>query len=216
MNNKLKRIQNGKLINTSLDLKESFNWACEGPHHLIPYKKSYKPHNKLDKNSKNLYGDHLRELIKYTSKCEHITEIGHNVGHTARAFISHKPKTFRAYDIVDFSNNGIKELCEANEIDYKFKTINSLDINIDEFEQTEFLWLDGNHSFEHVYKELIKFENKVQTYIFSDDIEAEGTPGPTGYGVLRAFNKFLNYNDKWELEVQNILGPGFIGIKRKK
>mgnify|MGYP003625595681 FL=1 len=212
----LETIHNGKLVNTTLDLKEAYEWACNGPHHLVPYnKQSYKQLNELDKKSINLYGDHLRELTKYTSKCKHITEVGHNVGHTARVFTQHKPETFIAYDILDFSNNRVKELCEANDINYKFMITDSLKIDINNFEETDFLWLDGNHSYEHVYKELNKFSNKVRMYIFSDDTEAEGTPGPTGYGVIKGFNKFLSENNEWVLETQSILGPGFIGIKRK-
>lgn len=211
----LKTIANGKVVNTTLNLKEAFNWACNGPHHLVPYKKGYKPLNELDKQTNNMYGDHLRELIKYTEQCDHITEVGHNVGHTARTFVQHKPKKLIAYDILDFSNNGVKELCEANGIEYKFSVTDSLKINDNEFEETEFLWLDGNHSANHVYKELKKFSSKVGKYIFSDDTEAEGTPGPTGYGVIEGFKRFLNETDEWELEVQSILGPGFIGIKRK-
>lgn len=212
---KLKKISNGKLINTTLDLSEAFEWVCNGPHHLVPYnKQSYKPLNELDKKSDNMYGDHLRELVKYSEKCSHITEVGHNVGHTARTFIQHKPDRFIAYDILDFSNNGVRELCEANGIEYKFSVTDSLKINDSELEETEFLWLDGNHSAEHVYKELKKFSSKVKKYIFSDDTEAEGTPGPTGYGVIEVFNRFLDETDEWELETQSILGPGFIGIKR--
>jgi len=206
----------GKIVNKTTNLEEAFKWACDGPHHLVPYnKENYKPLNEYDKKSNNLYGDHLRDLLKHIKNCNHITEVGHNIGHTARVFLYTKPNKLVSYDIKDFSKNGVKELAEKNNIKYEFYVKNSLDINIDDFEQTDFLWLDGNHSETHVYKELNKFEGKVNKYIFSDDTEAEGTPGPTGYGVLKAFNKFLADNDNWELETQSILGPGFIGIKRK-
>lgn len=202
-------------IPDSTDLQTNYDWTTDGPHHLVPYKKTWKPLNEEDLRSKNMFGDHIKKLFPYFEGCKHITEVGHSIGHTARAFAFAKPKRFVAYDLLDCTNNNISEICKENNIDYSFHRKDILSVKDEDFEETEFLWLDGNHSAEHVYKELVKLESKVSKYIFSDDIEPEGTPGPTGYGVEEGFTKFLKDNDTWELHTISRLAGGFIGIRRK-
>ncbi len=148
-------------------------------------------------------------LISYGKQCDHITEVGIGGGSSGRAWLYCRPKKLVGIDIRRI--NKIQKIAEQVGIEYDLIIENSIKIEI---EETDLLFLDGNHSSPHVFKELTTHSPKVKKYIIADDIGSEGRRGPTGYGVNAAFIQFLGKNKKWELVERVYVASGLIIIKR--
>lgn len=126
----------------------------------------------------------------YASKCKTVTEFGVYTGSSTIAFLLGKPNKMRSYDITDrfFKlRPQIEQICKEENIDYKFSLGNSLKIKI---EETDFLFIDTKHEYEHALAELNRHSPMVQKYIALHD---------TGNwpGVFKAVAKFLELNRDW-------------------
>lgn len=170
-----------------------------------------------NKNSCYTVSAQLPILKDYASKVDHITEIGVAIGNSARGFLAGRPKRMVGIDIKDWGKDTqrIKDLASNNGIDYKYIIANSLSIQI---EPTDLLFLDGNHSYDHVLQELIQHSPNVSKWIFLHDINAEGQMSPVGkpYAVLKATNDFLKISNKWKIKLKDERQAGLMILERIK
>lgn len=149
------------------------------------------------KNQKSDINEHLETLKNYASQCEHITEMGVREGVSTVAFLAANPKTLISYDISDCSKqyNALKKLCN-NEIDFIFKKEDTTECSI---EDTDLLFIDTEHTYEQLKKELSLHSSKVKKFIILHDTltfkirgELEGSEG-----LGKALDEFLSSNKEW-------------------
>lgn len=185
----------------SYDLEKEFKIHCKP-----------NPHN--DSHALN---EQLHILKNYAKQCEHITEIGVNIGHSTRGFMVGKPKKMVGIDIQHFgqATQRIQELAKNNGIEYEYRIVDSLSIEI---ESTDLLFLDGNHSYKYVFGELNQHSPKVNKWIFLHDINHEGKPSPVGepYAVIRGTEDFLKATDKWKIKLIDRRQVGLMILERIK
>lgn len=191
------------------NLEKDFEEICSKP---FPYfrKISEEEHEVLGKEG-SLYRWYYNLLMSYGNQCKHITEIGVNGGKSGKAWLMCKPKKLVGIDIRKF--DVVKDAAATTDTEYEFICGDSL--ALETIDQTDLLFLDGNHAYKHVLEELRRFSCKVSKYLLGDDISAEGLVGPTGYGVLQAFTEFLEETNEWVLEHKTFIGGGLIVLKRK-
>ena len=143
--------------------------------------------------------EHLPILKEYAEQCEHITEMGVRWCVSSYAFLASNPKKMVSYDYVTHPN--VKTLIE----DAKSANIDFIYIEADtkeiEIEPTDLLFLDTEHSYDQVKKELELHSSKVKKYIVFHDTVTFATKGPGGKeGILRAINEWAYHNPHWILE----------------
>ena len=183
-------------------------------------------------------------LLKYGSKCEHITEFGVRWVESTFSFILSKPKTLISMDLdhpaLHHEFNGGQNLIEAFEcakecdVDFTFKIANSLEVEI---EPTDLLFIDTQHSYLHLKYELHLHHNKVNKYIIMHDtvahkyIDQDAGVSSFSYekdyrpieldqddyekeGLGLAIEEFLQKHNNWVLEREIITGQGITVLKR--
>lgn len=179
--------------------------------------KEFEIHSNPDNSIHYSVAEQLPILKSYTSKIDHVTEIGVNIGNSTRGFMAGRPKRMVGIDIKYFGKDTqrIKDLASNNGIDYKYIVADSLSIEI---EPTDLLFLDGNHSYDYVFQELVKHSLNVSKWIFLHDITAEGRMSPVGkpYAVLKATYAFLEINNKWKVKLKDERHAGLMILERIK
>lgn len=175
------------------------------------FKKLNEKEKKIIKEDGTLNKYFYNSLTFYGKQCDHITEIGIGGGKSGTTWLYCKPKKLVGID--NRHTEVVKKLAEQVNIEYELITNNSKKIEI---EQTDLLFLEGNHPMLHVLEELRIHSPKVKKYIIGNDINAEEEAGFTGYEVEAAFIKFLIGNKKWKLVDRIYVGSGLIIIKRVK
>jgi cephalosporin hydroxylase len=191
-------------------LEQAYDEMVETP--FVYWRPTTDAENKLEASGTSIFRYFYERMMEYGKQCDHITEIGVNYGKSGKAWLMCNPKKLIGIDISSKFEKYVREFVSCTDTEYTYITANSLDLDI---EQTDLLYLDGDHSHYHVLAELRKFAPKVNKFLMGDDIGAEGRPGPTGYHVERAFRDFLNENDEWEFEYKTMIGTGMIVLKRK-
>ena len=154
----------------------------------------------------NIY-EHLPTLKRYSNKCNHVTEFGVWKANSSIGLMAGLPKTMRSYDIREFSpvtTQLLYDLASENNINYRFNTQSSIEITID---QTDLLFIDSLHLYEHLKKELEMHHIKVNKYmIFHDTVECatsgmdiKGKRYP-GKGLMTAIEEFLLKHREWGIK----------------
>tara|TARA_R110000803_G_scaffold48374_1_gene100536 strand:+ start:1960 stop:2472 length:513 start_codon:yes stop_codon:yes gene_type:complete len=151
--------------------------------------------------------EHLVNLKKYAEECEHITEMGVRWCVSSYAFLASNPKKMISYDYKTHPNVKILiEDAKKSNIDFTYIEANTRKIEI---EETDFLFLDTEHSYEQVKIELLLHANKVRKYIaFHDTVSFKNQIGP-------AIEEWVNSSNEWELEVHYPNNNGVTIYKRK-
>lgn len=162
--------------------------------------------NKLCNTASDI-NEHLPNLKKYAEECNHITEMGVRWCVSSYAFLASNPKKMISYDYVTHPN--VETLIE----DAKKANINFTYIEADtrkiEIEETDFLFLDTEHSYDQVKAELKLHSSKVRKYIaFHDTVSFKNQIGP-------AIEEWFNSSNEWELEVHYPNNNGVTIYKRK-
>ena len=133
------------------------------------------------------------------------------------------PKTMRSYDIRECSpviTQLLYDLASENNIDYRFKIQRSIEIIID---QTDLLFIDSLHLYEHLKKELEMHHTKVNKYmIFHDTVECatsgmdiKGKRYPNK-GLMIAIEEFLLGNQEWVIKEHFMNNYGLLVLKRRE
>lgn len=141
--------------------------------------------------------EHIPLLKEYAEKCEHITEFSERrdsfiglITGNPKKLISHNTE----YD--NLSETAVK-LSPSVELlrDQNINTKEILDI-----EETDLLFLDLEHTFEAVYRELHQYHSKVRKYIIVHDTDIFGNKGQdNGPGILKAIAQFCRENPQWRV-----------------
>jgi hypothetical protein len=177
----------------------------------------------FDQRKTNLTGDiqeHLDTLRKYAEDCDHITELGTAGLHSTWAFLIAKPKKFITVDIIDPGvRPGVKEalgsaikLSAEAGIDFTFILDDTTRTDF-EIEETDLLFIDTYHVYEHLKKELEMHANKARKYIILHDTttfafrgevqEYKSTVVPENRnypkGLWPAVTEFLEVNQEWQI-----------------
>lgn len=153
--------------------------------------------------------EHLKILRLYSEECSHITEMGVQWIVSTWAFLSAKPKKLISIDIRDpiYYGAKIQDVYDAAKeigVDFEFILGNDLEIPI---EETDLLFLDTEHTYVQLSKELKLLSPKTKKYIIMHDTETFGDE------LIPAINEFLLSNSLWKIEAQFYNNNGLIILK---
>ena len=169
----------------------------------------------------NDISEHLLTLKKYAERCSHITEFGVRWVCSTWAFIAAKPKKINSYDMFFIDDEHIRNVAFKNNVDFNFYQKNVLEI--ENFENTELLFLDTLHNYNQVRQELNLYAKKVEKYIILHDVvsfaysdEAPEFNYENKKGLMPAVQDFLENNSEWEIEEFFQNNNGLCVLKRKK
>ncbi len=146
---------------------------------------------------------HLPVLEYYASLCEHVTEFGVREGHSTVALISGCRGKVRSYDII---RSGIVDVLEQLKLpcDWRFEELDTGSSPGDAVGETDMLFIDTLHTYEHVKKELAIHGRKARKFLVFHDTFTCGEwdisgPDKNVRGILPAIGEFLSdYQGEYE------------------
>lgn len=165
-----------------------------------------------EKNRPSDINEHLETLKRYSSDCEHITELGVRNVVSTWAFLSGNPKKYIGVDILPCPIEAAERLAKEAGIDFTFIQADTLDPNF-VLEPTDLLFIDTWHIYRQLSQELKVHGNKARKYIifhdttsFGEEDEGHwneysklaGQPGEKR-GLWTAIMEFLEENPQWRL-----------------
>lgn len=148
--------------------------------------------------------EHFPLMLKYGKQCDHITEMGVRGVVSTWGWIASKPKKIVCYDIIDCNIQDAINTASNLGIDFSFHVADTREIEI---EETDLLFIDTEHNYEQMQKELELHGNKARKFlVFHDTAWA--------HDMNKAIAEFMEANQHWvECEtVEN--NNGFRIIKR--
>lgn len=160
------------------------------------------------KNSSDI-NEHIPTLYEYANAVNHITELGVRWGVSTRAFlysVIQRKTTLRSYDIV--TNHWVEDLftkAKTLNADATYNKANTLDIVLD---QTDLLFIDTEHTYSQLSKELKLHGNKSRKYIIFHDTV-------TFPELDKAIYEFLDVNKHWQLLFKLVNNNGLTILERE-
>jgi hypothetical protein len=147
----------------------------------------------------------IPKLREYASKCSHVTEFGVRWIVSTWGLLAGSPKKLVSYDIVHPSQHNAKieevyGIAKDNNIEYEFNLASSLEAEI---EPTDLLFIDTEHTYSHLTKELNLHHKKVSKYIICHDTIAFPD-------VKIAVDSFVKDNKNWTIKEHLENWPGLI------
>jgi hypothetical protein len=150
--------------------------------------------------------EHFPLMLKYGKQCEHITEMGVRNVVSTWGWIGSNPKKLICYDIRRSSE--VQDAIDtAADLGLDF-TFHEADTRIIEIEETDLLFIDTEHTYDQMQKELELHGNKARKFIIFHD---------TAYchEMNVAIKEFMEANPHWVDEEEVTNNNGFKIIKRK-
>lgn len=174
------------------------------------------PKNQRGKNSMQWISHYMEKLYELAKECDHITEMGVNEVNSSWSFLNAKPKKLICIDITfeyaykkqGFGNHiwleSLKELSKKQNVELVLIEKSTLDIEI---EETDLLFIDTLHTYDHLRKELDLHSNKVRKYIVLHDTVL--------FPELNiSIAEFLQKNKNWTVHERIISNPGLTILKK--
>lgn len=168
--------------------------------------------------------EHFSILSLISSKVNSVTEFGVRGIVSTWAFLYGCPLKMVSVDLVNPTSFGknlqeVYEIAKNNNIDYKFIQGNTLEIEI---EETDFLFIDTYHEYNHAKAELNKHASKVKKYIALHDTVTFGEYGQdntdslnkNSHGLNKAIEEFLQENPKWIKKFSYDFSNGLVILER--
>ncbi len=157
-------------------------------------------------NTESDINQHLPVLREYADRCNHVTELGTRSCVSLFSFLSSNAKKVVAVDILNVAVPDVEKL--------QFICADDLQIEI---EQTDLLFIDTLHQYQHLKKELALHSNKVNKYIALHDTNIFGRNSDDGTvkGLLDALDEFLLQNKDWSICYQTDINNGLTIIRRQ-
>jgi hypothetical protein len=157
-------------------------------------------------NTESDIHEHLPTLFRFASKCDTVVEFGVRFGTSSRALIAARPESLISYDTtVEPEAEALFAAGRAEGLNCQLIEKSSFDI---ELELTEFLFIDSDHSYDCLTKELKLHADRVTRFIAFHDTVSYGRE------LMPAIDEFLKEHPEWQpLEVYDN-NNGFIVIHR--
>jgi hypothetical protein len=155
---------------------------------------------------------HLTLLYKLANSVKHVTEFGVRDGQSTRAFLAANC-ILRSYDLYkDSYVQYLFELAQASNLDKEYIQGSSLEVNI---EPTDLLFIDTDHNYNQLRKELALHHNKISKYIVMHDTTTYGGPSQGDpIGLLAAVMEFLADNKEWRVMYHSHENNGLTVLER--
>jgi hypothetical protein len=169
--------------------------------------------------------EHLPTLFRYAEGCKHITEMGTRGVISTWAFLLAKPKKLVCVDIQDCPLEPALWEAMKNNIELKFIKGDSGSPKL-QLEETDLLFIDTWHCYDHMKKELALHPSKVKKYIIFHDttlyadkpetVDYESLIGPnfSQKGIWPAIEEFLNEYPEWVIAERFHNNNGLTILKR--
>lgn len=149
--------------------------------------------------------EHFPLMLKYGRQSEHITEMGVRDVVSTWGWLASKPKKLICYDYR--RSNNIEDAYDTAAglgIDFAFHEADTREIEI---EETDLLFIDTEHNYEQMQKELSLHGNKARKFlVFHDTAWANE--------MNKAIKEFMEANPHWVDEEEVTNNNGFKIIKR--
>ena len=159
--------------------------------------------------------EHLETLLKYSSGCKHITEMGTREITSTWAFLAGEPTKFVGIDIYVSPNMSYaQELCKENDIEFEFLHKSTLEPGF-VIEETDFLFIDTAHTYAQLKQELERHGNQAKRLLGFHDTTTYGhvneppyaanahiesaVPADSPKGLVPAIEEFLAENPHWKI-----------------
>ena len=151
--------------------------------------------------------EHLHEIKKLASSCDHVTEFGVRNVVSTWALLAACPKKLVCYDIHDCPVGEIAEAAVDSETEFFFTVADVLSIDI---EKTDMLMIDTLHTYHQLLSELSRHAGRVNKWIVMHDTETFGLNDEEVYyptspqenhgktGLVAAIDDFLASDSSWE------------------
>lgn len=182
-------------------------------------------------------------LSRYAKECNSVTEMGIGPFHLGlnstwcllygllKSKSNNNDKKYIAIDWIDENTNifNAKEIAESVGINFEFIVANTIEIEID---KTDLLFIDTDHRYQHLMKELQLHSKNVSKYIiihdtsgkyeswedwpFDHENRGELRNSPEKYGLWPCVTDFIDQNPNWELLERGQEGNGMTVIHRVK
>jgi hypothetical protein len=158
------------------------------------------------KNTPSDINEHLEVLYEYAQKCDHITELGVRTGTSTRAFLN-AHKTLISYDIIQ--DEHVQSLFYAASKLFHARYHNADTLNL-EIEPTDLLFIDTDHTYSQLSKELELHGNKARKYIIFHDTTTYGNE------LVPAIFEFMDLNHGgWIIDKHFKHNNGLTILRRK-
>ena len=145
---------------------------------------------------------HTDLLTFLAYQIDNIVELGVREGESTIAFLMANPKSIISVDINPTPlNNHLKGLKN-----WKFIQSSSTDPNLD-IGEPDLLFIDSDHSYNHVKKELRIHSGKVKKWIVGHDYYSFD-------GVKQAFDEFIQNNSNWFISYLTHINHGLVICQR--
>lgn len=174
------------------------------------------PSNQKGKNSIHWIAPYMDKLYELSKECKHITEMGVNQVNSSWAFLNARPEklvcidiTFEyAYKNLGFENHiwleCFKDLAKKENLNLELIEKSTLDIEI---EETDLLFIDTLHTYDHLKQELFLHGNKARKYIVLHDTVLFPE-------LNKAISDYLEKNKNWTVHQRFVSNPGLTIMKR--
>lgn len=142
--------------------------------------------------------EHMKTLFNYAIPCDHITEFGTREGNSTIAFLFSSPLNLVSYDLNECPNAEV--FCMAKDVNtrHEFVKADTREVDIDE---TDILFIDSEHTYDCISKELKRSGNQARKYIMIHDTELFRDKGERDQpGIWPAIQEFLEANKHWRIK----------------
>jgi len=159
--------------------------------------------------------EHLPTLRKYATECEHITEMGVRGVVSTWSFLDAHPKRLVSIDIVDVAIGEARRLATDAGVSFTFIQADTGSPNL-VIEETDLLFIDTWHVYEHLTKELALHSDRVKKYIIMHDTTIFGEKGESeGHvGLWPAVEEFIARNKNWTIKERYTNNNGLTVLER--
>ena len=144
--------------------------------------------------------EHMHTLRKYAQECDHITEFGTRFVISTYGFMAGKPAKLLTYDLTPHYNIWqAAAIAKENNVEFAFMERDTTRVEI---EPTDLLFIDTEHSYKQLSKELALHADKARKYMIFHDtvsygyVNEDGTAG----GLMPAIEEFLERDNTWRIK----------------
>lgn len=186
---------------------------------------------KIECLRKSDISEHLPILLRLLNECSSAYEFGIRGVVSTWAFLKssvdkitsvdiRSPHDVEGWDHTPRSLLLLHELADALGKEFAFWNQSTLDVEI---EETDFLFIDTWHCYDHLKAELDLHASKVKKYIALHDVVMFAHKGESYYGdqtkhyegMQRAIDEFLEDNPNWEIHEWHTNDPNGLGVLKR-